>query len=170
MPDLPTAGAPANKYTYDLEIADGGPHKPDLAELGGDDFRDKVGSPPHKGRDPYAGLFNEHGRNLAGLNRMTETAILYISWNGTEWSLDALSAMGTKVDSDSFVLNPDATGQLSIDWDGGVLPPMEHEPFVTVTGSFGRAYGATTGPNGVVIHMQNSSGSAANVNVRVAIG
>lgn len=172
MPDLPTAGAPANKYTYDLEIAEGGPHRPDLAEMGGEDFRDKVGSPPQKGRDPYAGLFSEHSRNLTGLNRMTATVKLWLKWDSGEslWSIDSISAMGTKVEADSFLLNPNATGELDISWDSGVLPPMEHAPLVIPTGSFGRAYGVIDTSTNVVIYMRDENDSPADIDIYVEIG
>lgn len=165
------AGAPDNKYTYDIAAADGGPHKPDLAELGGEDFRDRAGSAPQKGIDPYAGFYSEHARNVAGLNRLTATALLWLEWDSgnSRWNIFAVDAMGTKVVPENFQLTPGSPGELQVAWTAGTLPTMERKPVVHVTDSFGDAYGQITGANTIVLAMRDDANVAANINVCVEI-
>lgn len=159
------SGAPDDEYTYDAEA----PHRPDLAELGGEDFRDSTLSPPNKGRDPYAGLYSEHARNLAGLNRLTETVRIWLEWTGAAWTIIGVDAMGTNVDEDSFEVTPDATGVITIEWDSGVLPPMQRKPLVTVTDDFGHGYGTVTGANSINIRLHDEDKAAADMNFVVEI-
>ena len=165
------AGALTDEYTYDVALEDGGPVRPDLAALGGADFRDSTGSPPQKGRDPYAGLYSEHSRNLAGLNKFVPTARIWMEWvvADSEWTIIGVDAMGTLVDEDSFEVTPMSTGVLSISWAAGTLPPMQRKPLVTVTDDYGRGYGIVTGANEINVRLHDEDKVAADLNFVVDI-
>lgn len=164
-------GAPDNKYTYELEVADGGPHRPDLADLGGEDFRDKVGSPPKKGRDPYAGLFAETARNLAGLNRMTWTCGLWVEWTGSAWTVVHAATMASDewLTEEDFIITPGPTGTVTLSWDPSLLPTMQRRPTVQCTDSFGRGFGTIDGAS-IIVQLHNEAGSDANENFVLWIG
>lgn len=159
------SGAPTDEYTYDMAS----PVRPDLAALGGEDFRDSTSSPPQKGRDPYAGLYSEHARNLAGLNRITPTVRIWLEWVGDEWTIIGVDAMGTLVDEDSFTLTPMSTGVVAISWAAGTLPPMQRKPLVHVTDDYGRGYGIVTGANEINVRLHDEDKVAADLNFAVDI-
>jgi len=166
-------GAPDNKYTYELEIADGGPHRPDLADLGGADFQDRVGSPPKKGRDPYAGLYCETARNLAGLNRVGWVCGLWIEWDSglSEWSVIHAAAMASEtwLTEESFTVTPGPTGTVTVSWDAGLLPALARKPIVEMTDGFERGYGTIDGTS-VIVRIHDEAGSNANANFVLWIG
>lgn len=150
-------GAEADEYTYDLALVDGGPRKPDLADLGGEGFADSTLAPPQKGIDPYAGLFSEHSRNLAGLNRLTPTARVWIEWSGSAWIIVGAEGMGSAIDDTSFTLTPVSTGIVLIEWDAGTLPPMERKPLARLTDDPGVAFAIVMDPNSVRVRTYNLS-------------
>lgn len=165
-------GATDNKYTYELKIADGGPHRPDIADLGGADLRDKVGSPPQKGRDIYAGLVNEHGRNLAGLNRVGWTCGLWIEWDGAAWGVIHAAAMASDawLTEESFTLTPGPTGTVTVAWDAGLLPTLQRKPIVEMTDGFERAYGLIDTATSIVVRIHDEAGSPTNANFVLWLG
>lgn len=167
-------GAVDNKFTYELEIADGGPRRPDLADLGGADMRDKAGSPPQKGRDPYAGLYNEHGRNLAGLNRVGWTCGIWMEWDigASEWNVIHVAAMASDlwITEESITITPGPTGTVTLSWDEGLLPTMQRKPVVNMTDGFERGYAIISNQVSILVRIHNEAGSAANANFVVWIG
>ena len=76
-----TGGAKDNKYTYELGAIDGSPRVPSEDDLGGSEHLDEDPA-PQVGTEPTAGSNNEQVRNLAGLNRMTEKALLCVEFSG----------------------------------------------------------------------------------------
>lgn len=152
-------GAEEDEYTYDLALVDGGPRRPDLADLGGEDFADNASSAPQKGIDPYAGYYNEHARNLAGLNRLTPTARVWIEWDSgdSEWIIVGAEGMGSTIDDTSFTLTPVSAGIVTVSWDAGTLPAMERKPLVRLTDDFGVAFAIVMDPNSVRVRTANLS-------------
>lgn len=158
------AGAEDDVYTYDNLLADGGPFVPDIADLGGDEMEDDPQTPPQKGVDIYAGVLNEHGRNIAGLNRVfSGFCALYIEWDSgsSEWIVVYMDAMGTLVESASFTLTPVSTGVVTISWAAGTLPAMGRKPLVQATDGYGRGYATILTANSVQVRMHDEAGSPA---------
>lgn len=166
------AGAPTNKYTYELEPTDeGGPHRPDLAELGGDDYRDNPSSSPKKGIDPYGGLYNEHGRNLAGLNRITNVVELWIEWTGSEWTIVTMAGMASDDFLDGkFAVDPVTTGVVTVSWVAGSIPTVSRKPRIVITDDFGCGYGTLTTPTSIVVRLHDEDKSNTNLNFWIGIG
>lgn len=150
-------GAEFDEYTYDLAVVDGGPRRPDLNDLGGEDFADNGGAAPHKGIDPYAGYYSEHARNVAGLNRLTPTARVWIEWTGAAWIIVGAEGMGTAIDDTSFTLTPVSAGIVTVSWAAGTLPPMERKPLVMLTDSTGVTFAIVMDPNSVRVRTFNLS-------------
>lgn len=158
------AGAEDDVYTYDNPLADGGPFVPDITDLGGDEMADDPQTPPQKGVDWYSGAANEHGRNIAGLNRVFPGfCALYIEWDSgaSEWIIVYVDAMGTLVESASFTLTPVSTGVVTIAWTAGTLPAMSRKPLVQATDGFGHGYGTILSANSVQVRMRSEAGSPA---------
>lgn len=127
-------GANDDTYTWDLEEADGGPRRGDIDDLGGDEVRDRTPA-PHKGAEPHAGMYNERGRHIAGLERMGASARLDIEHNGSAWVIVGIKAMGTNVTASTFTLTPVATGNMKVSWPAYTLPAQEMKPISICTQS-----------------------------------
>lgn len=166
------AGAPTNQYTYELEpTEEGGPHRPDLAELGGDEYRDNPSSSPKKGVDPYGGLFNEHGRNLAGINRIINTIELWVEWTGAAWTIVTVAGMASDEFLDAkFTVTPVATGMVTVSWMAGTIPTVSRKARVVVTDDFGVGYGTLTTPTSMVVRLKDMSNASADLNFWIGIG
>lgn len=161
------AGAEDDEYTYDADT----PFVPDLADLGGEDFADDTENPPTKGIEPYAGLFSEHSRNLAGVNRIICFCRIWLEWTGAAWTITGLDAMGSeaKVDDTMFTVTPDATGVVTISWTAGTLPAMARRPLVMLTGAYGSVYGTVVTTNSIVVRIHDDTDTAANLDFCVDI-
>lgn len=163
-------GASDDEYTYDRALADGGPYVPDVDDLGGDDIADNPQDAPQRdGTEPYDGLYNERGRNLAGVNRCIWWCTLWLEWDGAAWSIANIDSMGTLVEAGDFTLTPGVAGELKIEWDGGTLPPMARKPRVWATDSFGRGWGEVMAANEIDVHLHNEAGSGANFHFAVEL-
>ena len=162
-----SGGAPDDEYTYDLAV----PRRPDEDDLGGTQIQDKAGSPPQKGQDVYAGLVNEHGRNLAGLNRLTPIARLWIDYDGADYNVVGLDAMATsdKITEDNFTPTSGSAGIVNIAWTAGDLPALQRTPHAWTTEDFGFAFGAQTGANSIQVQIADTSGTLADLSFAVEI-
>lgn len=161
------AGAADNEYTYDADT----PFVPDVDDLGGEDFEDDTENAPQIGIEPHAGLFSEHTRNLAGLNRIGAFCRLWLEWTGAAWTIIGVDAMGSdaKVDDTKFTVTPDATGVVTISWTAGTLPAMSRKPLVKLTDDFGFAYGTVVTTNSIVVRIHDDTDTAANLDFCVDI-
>lgn len=160
-----SGGAEDNLYTYDLAV----PRRPDIADLGGADIED--GSPaPTKGAQWYGGQANEHGRNLAGLNRLNPTCRVWVEFDGTDFVVSAIDSMGTedKLTAADFTPTSGSTGTCDIAWTAGALPPMARAPHAWLTGSFGSAYASIATANGIQVRLRDTA-ALANLNFAVDI-
>lgn len=162
-----SGGATTDEYTYDLAT----PRRPDEDDLGGTELQDRRGSEPQKGDEVYAGQINEHGRNLAGLNRLTPTVRLWLEWDGADWVVTGVDAMATanKLNETSFTAATGGTGIADISWTAGTLPAMQRSPRAWATGAFGHAYGATNGANAIQVRVSNAGGTLTNSDFAVEI-
>lgn len=160
-------GAEDNKFTYALTADDGGPRRPDLADLGGADIAD--GSPaPTKGAQWYGGQANEHSRNLAGLNRLNPLCRIFVEYSGAAFVVVSVDAMDGDLVVGDFTPSTAGTGICDLEWAANTLPPMQREPHAWLTGSHGSAYGTIAGSNGIQVRLRDTS-AAANLNFAVEV-
>jgi hypothetical protein len=160
-------GAEDDLYTYDLSSGDGGPRRPDILDLGGAEIAD--GSPaPTKGDQWYGGQANEHGRNLAGLNRLTPSCRIFVEYTGVAFDVTSVDAMGTLVVAADFTPTSSVTGTCNISWPANTLPPMQREPHAWLTGSFGSAYAAIVSANQIQVRLRDTA-ALANLSFAVEI-
>lgn len=145
-------------YTYDRDVADGGPYVPGVDDLGGE-MVDDTQNPP--GADePNATLYNERRDNIAGLNRCTHWATIWVTYSGG-YSIDAIDAMGSLVEIADVTPTSGATGVVVLTWAAGTFPPMARKPHAWQTGAQGFAYAEVTTANSITVYLENKGGSAA---------
>ena len=121
-------GAKDDKYTYDLLAIDGGPRPPSDDDLGGSQHSD-LDPAPQVGVEPTAGSNNEQVRNLTGLNRMTEKALICVEFSGGAPVMVFAEGMGTQINAGVF--NPmvhSGPGIVQITWPPNTLPPIQSKP------------------------------------------
>lgn len=145
-------------YTYDRAAIDGGPYVPGVDDLGGE-ITDDTQNPP-AGDEPSEQLYNERRDNLAGLNRCTWWATIWVTYSGG-YSISAIDAMGTLVEVADITATPSATGVVVLSWAAGTFPGMARTPRVWQTGAQGFAYGEVTTANSITVYLENKAGVAA---------
>lgn len=122
-----TGGAVDDKFTYDLLPIDGGPRAPSEDDLGGSQHEDEDPSPQF-GVEPTAGANNEIVRNVTGLNRMTEKALICIEFSGGNPVIVFAEGMGRNVLPGVFTLTHVGAGIVRITWPANTLPPIQSKP------------------------------------------
>lgn len=156
--------------TWDVAPSDGGARRASLEDLGGAHVEDDVPG-PDKGKDLFAGLVNEFGRQLAGVNRIIGAARVWVRvWAGTP-SVYRATGMGLVVDATFFRVTKVATGVFQITWTEGSLPPMVGEPETSLNSGPGQIWGVwmPNTPNGVAIHTTDGSGQPGDQNFVVTL-
>ena len=153
-------GAADGLYTYDIPLADGGPRVPDVEDLGGVDIVNGT-PPPTKGADRDADMDNVQTQTLAGLCRMTPTCRVSVEYSGN-YAVVAVDAMGTAVAAGAFSFTPNGTGDVTMEWTAGTLPPQARKPRVYIPDAVGHGY-AIAGVDEVRVYTRNESGTATNL-------
>ena len=158
-------------YTFDREVADGGPYVPDVADLGGDELEDDAQNPPNQGEELYAGQINEVVRNVAGLNRCNWWATIWVEWDGAAWNVTAVDGMPSadRVTSASITPTPSATGVVVLSWASGTFPAMARKPRAWCTDDHGFAYAEVTTTNSITVTLADTGGTADDLNFAVEL-
>ncbi len=164
-------GIEDDRYTYDLPAEDGGPRRPNLHDLGGDEMVDEDPA-PKKYEQPTAAWANGVDRMLAGLARINGTVRVWVQFVSGSPQIISARAMGTGVSTTSFTPTLVAPGEVSIAWSAATLPPMECDPFPALNSGPGMIYAQrdNVDPNKINIFTHNSLGAPANLNFTVDIG
>jgi hypothetical protein len=157
-----------DEYTYDRLAADGGPYVPDVDDLGGDELADDAQNPPNQGAEPYAGMHNEVRRNLAGVNRCTWWATIWVTYSAG-YSVTAVDCMGTLVEVASITPTSGATGVVVLSWTAGTFPGMARKPRAWLTDDHGSAYGEVTTANSITVNLADLAAAAQDVSFAVEI-
>lgn len=153
-------GAADGLYTYDIPLADGGPRVPDVEDLGGVDIVNGT-PPPTKGADRDADMDNVQTQTMAGLCRMTPTCRVSVEYSAG-YAVVAVDAMGTAVAAGAFSFTPNGTGDVTMEWTAGTLPPQARKPRVYIPDAVGHGY-AIAGVDEVRVYTRNESGTATNL-------
>lgn len=158
-------GIDDDRFTYDLVALDGGPRKPNLRDLGGDEMVDDDPA-PKKYEQVCAAWANGVTRMLAALARINGSVKVWVEFVAGNPTVFKVSAMGTLIDNATITPTLVATGQVELEWDENTLPPMECEPISWLNSGPGTIYAKRDGtnPNKVLVFM------SANLNFGVEIG
>jgi hypothetical protein len=157
-------------HTYDLALAEGGPRVPDADDLGGLEIRNGD-PPPTKGAQRDGDMDNVQTATLAGLARMGPTCRLWVEWSGGTPAIVAVDSMGTLTpltSGSAFEFTLNGTGDLTIAWLNGTLPPQGRKPHAWLTDAAGFAY-ASYAPNEIQVLTSDASDTAADLNFAVEI-
>jgi hypothetical protein len=163
-------GIEDGKYTYDLLAIDGGPRRPNLRDLGGDEMEDEDPA-PKKFEQPTAAWANGANRTLAGLARLVGPAEVWVEFVSGAPQIVNASAMGTAVTTSTFTPTLVGTGEFSFEWPANTLPPMERQPLSYLNSGPGTIYARkdTVNPNKILVFMTNPSGVSTNFNFAVQV-
>lgn len=153
-------GAADGLYTYDIPLADGGPRVPDVGDLGGVDIVDGT-PPPAKGADRDADMDNVQTQTMAGLCRMTAPCEVSVEYSAG-YVVVSVDSMGTAVEAGDFEFTVNGTGDVTMEWPDGTLPPQARKPKVTIPDAAGHGYGVA-GVNEVRVRTRNDAGTATNL-------
>ena len=161
-----TNGAwPPFVYTHDVTLANGGPYRAGANDLGGYDFADKDPA-PEIGSEPTASVTNEQNRHIAGLERVTELAKLWVRFLAGSPTVLYVVAMGTLVTVSNFTVTHVSTGVVDILWLQGTLAPQAADPECSPLAAGVLPWGELhpsppSGHNGIRVSIQNPSTLAA---------
>jgi hypothetical protein len=163
-------GAPDDRFTWDIPQAQGGARRAALPDLGDAQVQDDVPG-PDKGKDIYAGLVNELERQVAGVNRVTAAARVWIRFQNGQPFVQGVATMGSQLGPSSFTVNKLSAGVVQITWAAGALPPMLGEPAVNLNSGPGMAWAAwiPNNANGVEVHTTDATGQPADQRFIVSI-
>lgn len=153
------------KYTYDLLVADGGPRRPNLYDLGGDEMVDEDPA-PKKFEQPSADWANNIDRVVAGLTRMVGPVDIWVEFVVGAPQVINVKAMGTTIVTTTFTPTLVTTGEVTLEWPANTLPPMECAPKSWLNSGPGTIYAKrdVSNQNMIRVYMTNASGVAANLN------
>lgn len=160
-------GAADGLYTYDLTVDQGGPRVPDALDLGGVEIQNGD-PPPQKGAERDGDMDNVQTATLAGRERMGPMCRVHVEYTGGAHVIVAIDAMGNNVAASKFEFTPNGTGDVTMAWEDGTLPPQGRKPRVTVVDAFGHGY-ATAGVNSARIYTAGATGTAANLNFEIEL-
>jgi hypothetical protein len=157
-------GGKDDKYTYDLEQADGGPRLPTEDDFGGDQMVDDPEEQPQFLVDMTAGGDNERNRNLAGLNRVNPRCRIWVDFSAGPTILH-VKAMGTLLDETTFTPTPQATGHLRLSWPAWTLPAQECPPKAALNEGPGMIHAqlVTGSPLAVDVFTYDATGTLADL-------
>ncbi len=158
-------GIEDDRFTYDLLAIDGGPRKPNLHDLGGDEMVDDDPA-PKKYEQVCAAWANGVGRLLAALVRINGSVKVWVEFVSGAPIVSKVSAMGTMIDNSSITATLIGVGEVEVEWEANTLPPMENEPISWLNSGPGTIYAQRDGtnPNKVLVFM------SANLNFGLEIG
>jgi hypothetical protein len=164
-------GIEDDTYTYDLASGDGGPRRPSLHDLGGDEMVDDDPA-PKKFEQPTAAWGNGINRTVAGLARVVGTVDIWVEFVSGSPQIINTSAMGTLVNTTSFTPTLTSPGVVEIAWIAGTLPPVEREPKSWLNSGPGMIYAERDGSNQykIIVYTHDATGAPANRNFGVTIG
>jgi hypothetical protein len=160
-----------NLFTYDLLAINGGPRKPNLYDLGGDEMVDDDPA-PKKFEQVCAAWANSTNRTLAALTRINGSVKVWVEFVALEPIVTKVSAMGTLITNASITVTVVATGEVELEWAANTLPPMECEPISWLNDGPGAIHAKRDGTNQnkVLVFIYGSSWAGANLNFGVEIG
>jgi hypothetical protein len=160
-------GAQDGLYTYDLTLEQGGPRVPDEDDLGGVEI-ENGDPPPQKGAARDGDMDNVQTATMAGRERMGPMCRVHVEYSAGEHVIVAIDAMGNNVAATAFGFTPNGTGDVTMAWDEGTLPPQNRTPVVRVVDAFGHGY-ATAGVDSARIYTAGATGTAANLNFEIEL-
>lgn len=157
------SGAIDDLYTWEDETQ---PYRAGVEDLGGE-LPDDSDLAPDPSNDPFAGLFNERGRHLAGLNRMIGSAMLWIEFSGGNPVVVNVKGMRGSFAADAFMASLDGgAGQVLITWASTLLPPLVAAPRVALNEGPGTAWGELVAGNATAVKVFTTDVAGAGANLK----
>jgi hypothetical protein len=160
-------GAADGLYPYDLSADDGGPRVPDVDDLGGVEIQNGD-PPPEKGAERDGDMDNVQTATMAGRERMGPMCRVHVEYTGGEHVIVAIDAMGNSVVAENFSFTANGTGDVTMTWAEGTLPPQARKPRVTIVDAFGFGY-ATQGVDEATVFTADETGAAADLNFEIEL-
>lgn len=159
----------AEEFTYDRAVIDGGAARPSIDDLGGEDWQDDADyPPPRNGEDLYADAVKQVWQQVAAAHRVLPSAIISVTFSVGVPSIASVRCCSAVLTPADFTVTDNGTGDTSITWAAGKLPPTEAEPEVSAnwTPCFIEAHNIV---NGVQVISKDSTNTAVNANFTVRI-
>jgi len=114
--------------TWDLDVADGGPRRPSLADVGG--AQQINGTPAPDPTMPNAQAINQCERQIAALAAAAPLLTVSVRFAAGVPAVVAFSSPSTRLTTDDFSLVQDGTGDVAVFWPTAKLPPTGVRPGV----------------------------------------
>lgn len=159
----------AEEFTYDRAVIDGGAARPLIDDLGGQDWQDDAEyPPPRNGEDLYADAVKQVWQQVAAAHRVLPSAVISVTFSVGVPSIVKVRCCSAVLTSSDFTVTDNGTGDTSITWPAGALPPQDAEPEVSAnwTPCLIEAHSIT---NGVRIISTDSTNTAVNAPFTVRI-
>ena len=156
--------------SWDIELDDGGPRRPSLADVGGATILDDAPA-PDKSRMLYADLCNQVQKQVAAVGKVVSIAEISVEILAGVPAIVGVIAPGTNVLIASFDAPTDnGAGDTTITWPDGTLPPASGKPEASMDtdGSYLAPY-AQNVTNGVRVKTRNAAGALTDGNFTVRI-
>lgn len=116
--------------TWDIPLAEGGPRRPSLADVGGATVEER--GRPDRSRMLYADQVNQWAKQIAALGKVVFTCAISVEFGPNGPAVVAVLAAGTNVRAESFQITPEGPGQTLITWPAGTLPPPALKPEASI--------------------------------------
>lgn len=152
--------AASETFTWEIAVADGGARRPSIEDLGGVDLIDDPSYPPPRdGTHLYSDMVIQLIKQVHALAKMVPLAKLTIGFASGDPYIITLDTPNDNLMASDFTLTDNGTGDVTIEWDEGLLPPVSTAPLTSVT---------TSTTNDVSISAYPPT--ATSVRVRVKVG
>ena len=145
-----------------------------LADLGDAQLQDSTKRPPKPPTMPYAAQLNQWALQLAGVNRVIGAATFEVHFTGGTPAISNAFAMSSAITTTwaqaNVTITKNGTGDYTLSWPSGALPPPRGKPkaWVTEDAACLQPIALTSG-NGVRVKTRNSSGTLADFDFAVRI-
>lgn len=163
--------AAADELTWDIADADGGARKPTLDDVGGAALEEDEDFPvPEDPRYVSAAALNQMMKQVAAIARASRTVTLTIDYSAGVPFVVAIEAASATLTADDFTLTDNGTGDVTIVWPAGRIPPRPCGPAGSPNaGATGGMFDAVTLSATSIRVRVGSGGAAADVRFTVSI-
>lgn len=152
--------------TWDLDVADGGPRRPSLADVGG--AQQINGTPAPDPTMPNAQAINQCERQISALGAVAPLLEVSLHWDGAAWSVVAFaSPSSTLTLSDLEIDTSGGTGDVLILWPSTLLPATGVRPTAGI--NFDAAGVPPAAPAAPMCGLTSTVGPPAKTGVRVVM-
>jgi hypothetical protein len=156
--------------TWDIPLADGGPRRPSLADVGGATVEDDAPA-PDKSRMLYSDQVNQWAKQIEALGRVAVMCEISVEIIAGVPTIVGVTAPGTNVVVATFPAPTDnGIGDTTITWPAGTLPPPSGKPDASIDtdGAFLAPWAGNV-TNGVRVKTRNAAGTLTDANFTVRL-